>query len=137
MTPKTPQNIPADELIDDLHPSRFLKVSDLLNRWKVRDLIVTISRMTREPTTPNPADIDPETKKPRVVVQPVLYFATRAGGEFPRGYLVSAKVDTESLKSATGARTVGELSGRKIRIVVGEHRRKAVLRIDPQPVKEK
>ena len=133
MTPQ-PQNIPPDELIDDLHPARFLKVTDILDRWKVRDLVVTISRMTREPTTPNPNDIDPETKKPRVVTQPVLYFKTRTGPEFPRGYLVSAKADTESLKAATGARTVGELGGKRIRIVVGEHRRKAVLRIDPQPV---
>jgi hypothetical protein len=126
-----PQPIAPDTLLDDLHPSRFLKVTDLLDRWHVQQLTVTISRMTREETIPNAQDIDPETRKPRVVMQPVLYFQTRTGTEFPRGYLLSAQVDVESLKAATGARTAGELIGKKIIIHVGEHKRKAVLRIAP------
>jgi hypothetical protein len=118
-------------LLDDLHPARFLKVADLLERWKVQSLTVTISRMQYEETTPNPRDIDPATREPRKVTQPVLYFRTKTGEEFPRGYLLSAKVDVESLKTATGAKTAGELIGKKIIINVGEHRSKAVLRISP------
>lgn len=127
----TAQPIAPDTLLDDLHPSRFLKVTDLLDRWHVQQLTVTISRMTREETIPNAQDIDTETRKPRVVMQPVLYFQTKSGSEFPRGYLLSAQVDVESLKAATGARTAGELIGKKIIIHVGEHKRKAVLRIAP------
>lgn len=128
--------IPPTVLLDDLHPSRFLKVADLLERWKVRDIVVTISRMTSETTIPNPKDIDPETRKPREVLQPVLYFRTKSGDEYPRGYLLSARVDVESLKAATSAHTVGDLIGKKIKITVGEHKRNAVLRIDPAPVSE-
>lgn len=132
----TIQPIPTTERLDDLHPSRFLKVTDLLDRWKVQSVIVTIARMTREETIPVLSDIDPETKKPRIVLQPVIYFQTKDGKEFPRGYLLSAGADVQSLKSATGAQTVGESIGKKIKIMIGEHRKKAVLRIDPNPVKE-
>jgi hypothetical protein len=135
-----PNPIPPATLLDDLHPARFLKPADLLDRWHVQNLPVTISRMTKEPTTPSPHDLDPATAdsynpkgKPRVVAQPVLYFATKDGAEFPRGYLLSAGVDIASLKSATGARTVGELAGKRITITVGEHKHQTVLRISPQP----
>ena len=119
-------------LLDDLHPSRFLKVADLTERWKVAQFTVTISRMTEEETTPVPSDIDPATKKPRVVMQPVLYFQTKNGTEFPRGYLLAAQVDVQSLKSATQAQTVGDLIGKRITITIGEHKRKAVLRISSE-----
>jgi len=132
----TPNQIPDSTLLDDLHPARFLKVDDLINRWKIQNITVTISRMTKEETTPNPSDIDQTTRKPRVVMQPVLYFRTKTNGEFPRGYLLSAKVDVESLKTSTAAQTVGQLAGKQIKIIVSEHRHRAVLRIDPQPVKE-
>ena len=89
--------------------------------------------MTHEETIPNPRDVDPDTRKPRVVTQPVLYFQTKSGAEFPRGYLLSAGVDVASLKSATGAHTVGDLTGKRIGITVGEHKHQAVLRISPQP----
>ncbi len=125
--------ISPDTLLDDLHPARFLKVADLLERWHVQSLEVTISRVTSEETVPNLADVDPATHKPRVVVQPVLYIRTKAGQEFPRGYLLSAGVDVQSLKAATGARTAGELIGKRITITVGEHKRRAVLRISPAP----
>jgi hypothetical protein len=125
--------LPGQTLLDDLHPSRFLKVADLLERWKVQSITVTVSRMTLEETTPNVADIDPTTRKPRIVSQPVLYFQTKSGQEFPRGYLLSAGIDVQSLKSATGAQTVKELTGKRITITVGEHKHKAVLRIDPKP----
>jgi hypothetical protein len=128
--------IPPTTLLDDLHPARFLKVADLLERWKVQAVTVEISRMTQEETVPNPRDIDPHTRKPAVKIQPVLYFKTKSGAEFSRGYLLSAAVDVESLKASTGARTVGGLGGRKIKIKVGEHKGKAVLRIDPAKVQE-
>ena len=123
-------------LLDDLHPARFLKVSDLLERWKVQQITVTISRLTNEETIPNPKDIDADTHKPRVIIQPVLYFNTKMGAEFPRGYLLSAKEDINALKTATGAHTVAELKDKKITLHVGEWKHKAVLRIDAQPVKE-
>lgn len=132
----TTQTIPTTERLDDLHPARFLKVADLLERWKVQSVTVTISRMTREETIPNPKEIDDVTKKPRVVIQPVLYFKTKDGKEFPRGYLLSAGVDVQSLKSATNAETVGDVVGKQIKIIVGEHRKKAVLRIDPNPIQK-
>ena len=123
--------IPQNTLLDDLHPARFLKVTDLTDRWKVAQVTVTISRMTTEETIPNPSDVDPATRKPRVVMQPVLYFQTKNGAEFGRGYLLSAAIDVQSLKTATQAQTVGELIGKRITIVLGEHKRKAVLRISP------
>lgn len=128
--------IASTTMLDDLHPARFLKPADLLERWKVQTVTVTVSRLTNEDTIPNPSDVDPSTRKPRVVVQPVLYFETKAGGEFPRGYLLSAGVDVQSLKLATGAKTAGELVGKRISITVGEHKHKAVLRIDPKPAAE-
>lgn len=137
------QPIAPGTLLDDLHPSRFLKVTDLRDRWHVTSVTVTISRMTQEETVPNPKDIDEQTRKPRVVMQPVLYFRTRTkhaaiadGPEFPRGYLLSAQVDVQSLKSATRAGTVGELVGKKIVIIIGEHKKQAVLRISPLPPME-
>jgi len=132
--------IPQNTLLDDLHPARFLKVTDLTDRWKVAQVTVTISRMTTEETIPNPSDVDPATRKPRVVMQPVLYFLQKPTKgienisqppEFPRGYLLSAAIDVQSLKTATQAQTVGELIGKRITIVLGEHKRKAVLRISP------
>lgn len=129
----TAKPIAPDTLLDDLHPARFLKVADLLERWKVSSLTVSISRVMSEETTPKPGDIDPATRKARVVLQPVIYFKTKTGGEFPRGYLLGAKVDVEALKSSTGAKSVGELAGKVIEITVGEHKGKAVLRISPTP----
>ena len=130
------QPIQPNTLLDDLHPSRFLKVADLLERWKVQRLAVTISRLSQEETIPNPQDVDPDTRKPRVVMQPILYFKTKTGTEFPRGYLLSAKADIESLKTATGAKTAGELIGKRVIIFVSEHRKKAVLRIAPTQPEE-
>jgi len=132
----TAQTYDPNTRLDDLHPSRFLKVSDLLERWKVQSVAVTIAHIDKEPTTPNPKDIDEQTKKPRVVWQPVLYFQTKTGAPFPRGYLVSAQVDVQSLKSATKAETIAEVVGKKIVILVGEHRGKAVLRISAMPPME-
>jgi len=127
-------NISPETLLDDLHPTRFLKVADFLERWRVQNLVVTVSRMAHEETVPNPRNIDPETKKPTVKIQPVLYFLTKTKVEYPRGYLLSAMIDVKSLKSSTGATTVGELIGKQIRIYVGQFKKKAVLRIDPEPV---
>ena len=129
----TTQTYDPNTRLDDLHPSRFLKVTDLTERWKVAQVAVTIARITSEETIPNPKDIDPETKKPRVQSQPVLYFQTKTGAPFPRGYLLSAQVDVQSLKSATGGATIAEVIGKKIIILVGEHRGKAVLRISAMP----
>ena len=47
-------DIPANVLLDDLHPSRFLKVTDLTERWNLAQITVTISRLTYEETVPVP-----------------------------------------------------------------------------------
>jgi hypothetical protein len=143
-TPHAPKNNDAPQsrpmsgktLLDDFHPSRFLKVADLLTRWKTNEITCTISRVTEEETTPSLKDIDPATKAPRKVWQPAFYFLTKSGKEWPSAYLLSAKVDIESLKAATGAQTAEELPGKRIKIKVSEHRQQAVLRIDPTPPTE-
>ncbi len=134
-TNDAPQSRPMSgkTLLDDFHPSRFLKVADLLTRWKTNEIICTISRVTEEETTPSLKDIDPATRAPRKVWQPAFYFLTKSGKEWPSAYLLSAKVDIESLKLATGAQTAEELTGKRVRIKVSEHRSQAVLRIDPTP----
>jgi hypothetical protein len=135
-----PKPIDPNTPLDDLHPARFLKVSDLLDRWHVQSIIVEIAILQWESTIPNPKDLDPATAdqknpkgKPREVTQPVLYFKTKNGDIFQRGYLISSKADTEALKAATKAAKVGEMIGKRIKITVGEHRHAAVLRIDPNP----
>ena len=95
-----------------------------------------ISRLVNEDTIPNPREMDPDTHKPQIVVQPVLYFSTKSGPEFARGYLLSAGADVQALKSATGAHTVADLTGKKITIKLDTWKGKAVLRIDPRPVAE-
>jgi len=123
-------NIAPETLLDDLHPSRFLKVADLLDRWHVQQVIVTISRMTSErqsqPVRHRPGDQEAPRSDAACSVLP-----DQDQSRIPRGYLLSAGVDVESLKAATNARTAGELIGKKIIIKVGEHKRKAVLRISP------
>ncbi len=127
------QPIPNNTYIGDLIPSRFLKVEDLTERWHVEQIPVTICRVAKVETIPNAKEIDPETKKPIVVMQTVLYFKNRAGNEFHRGYLLTAKEDLESLKAATGAQTSGDLLNKRILIFIGEFRKKPVLRISPVP----
>jgi hypothetical protein len=124
--------VSPDTLIDDLNPSRFLKPSDLTERWHVQSLAVTILRIAEEDTWPSMNDIDPNTRKPKVRRAFVLYFKNRDGGEFPRGMLISAGENVTALKAATGAKTVGEMIGKRITIIVGEFRHKPVLRISPE-----
>jgi len=116
-----------DTLLLDLQPTRFLKVQDLEIRWKVTEIDVQIAKVTKETVKPKPNQTES---------QPVLYFKTKNGTVYPQGFLLAARVNVEALASATGARTIGEAIGKKIKIVIGQHKGKAVLRIDPQPVKE-
>ena len=127
------QPIDPNTQIDDLHPARFLKPADLIDRWKVQSITVTIAAFQWESTVPNPRDIDPATRKPREVTQPVLYFRTKSGDTFPRGYLLSSKYDVLTLKSATNAATIGETIGKRITINLAQFKDKTVLRIDPTP----
>jgi hypothetical protein len=129
-------NIPDDTLLIDLKPSRFLTVEDFTERWKVESVIVTTSRMAREETTPVKTDIDPATRKPRVVLCSVLYFLDKTGKEYPRGMLLGAKVNIQALKKSTGGTTKGEAMGKRITIqveteMVKGHNTK-VLRISPK-----
>jgi hypothetical protein len=121
--PKT-RPISKDRKITSLFPTRFLKPAQLI-AWQVTSLIVTIARIVEEEVSP----------KPHITEwKPVLYFMGKNGSEHPQGYLLSAKVDAESLTSATNAETIEELPGKQIRIMLSEYRGKAVLRIDPQPI---
>lgn len=131
--------MPENTLLDDFKPSRFLKVGDLLERWKTNQIVVQISRVTKESTIPNPKDLDPATAdaknpkgKPRVEIQPAFYFLQRDGSEWQSAYLLSAQIDIESIKIATRARKAGELIGKRVTIKVSQYRGNAVLRIDPQ-----
>jgi len=116
-----PQTLPDNMLLDDLKPARFLKPYDLTDRWKVAQLVITIAKITLEETEPKPGEKE---------LQPVLYFKTKSGETFPRGLLLGAKVNVQNLKAATGAKTLGETTGKKIRIILDTHRGKSVLRID-------
>ena len=129
MDDNAPRTRPIDpkRALDDLFPARFMKPT-LLLRWNLTQLTATIVRIQEEEVKPKPTD-PPEWK-------PVLYFQKKNGknGEiFPQGYLLSAKIDKDSLKTATGAQTLGELTGKRIVIKLDQYRGRSVLRIDPQP----
>ncbi len=122
--PKTRPLDPGKSL-DDLFPNRFLKAENLI-AWGVTSLTVTIAEVREEEVKPQPTQ--PAEWKT------VLYFKTRKGVVHPQGYLLSAKVDKDSIKSATGASTIGELLGKQIVIQLDEYKKESVLRISPQPV---
>jgi len=134
MTDYKSKPVPPDTLISDLNPSRFLRPEDLIERWKLDSVAITISRVSWEETTPSTKDIDPQTRQPKVVMSPVMHFKTKSGNEFPRGMLISAKENLNALKESTGVKTVGELVGKRVTIFVSEHKKRPVLRIDPKPV---
>ena len=124
---------PADTELIDLMPSRFIRVTDFTERWNVTEISVSIRGFMVEETIPLPADIDHETRKPRIVNQPVIYFKDKNGKDYPRGYLVSSKADMQALR--TFGHTVGDLFGKVITIKLDTHRNKAVMRIQPNTEK--
>ncbi len=115
----------ADKSLDDVFPNRFIKAEDLI-KVGATSISVTIDHVNEEEVTPKPG-APAEWKL-------VIYFRTRKGILWPQGYLLSAKVDRDSLKTATGATTVGGLTGKAITIHIDEYKRESVLRISPQPV---
>ena len=112
---------PPDKKLDAYFPARFLKPEDL-HEWKVRQLNLNLTRAVEEQVQ---AQGKPEQYKL------VLYFKTKAGTEFPRGYLVSAKADVDALKTY-GVETVGDLAGKTITIYIADWRGQPVLRIKPK-----
>jgi hypothetical protein len=133
MTSYNTRPVPNDTLFMDLKTPRFLDVEDLTERWKIQSLDVEISRLAYEDTGPSMQDIDPATKKPRVKEATVLYFKSKTGKEYPRGMMIDAKENRDALRAATKAKTAGDLIGKRITIMVGEWRKKKVLRISPTP----
>lgn len=121
----TTNNLPADTLLLDLQPTRFIKVQDLTERWNTKEIIVTIHSVQRETVEPKPGHKE---------MQPVLYFRTKGGSVYPQGFLLAARVNVTNLAEATGARTIGEAIGKKIKIYVDTHRNQDVLRISAEPV---
>jgi hypothetical protein len=109
--------------LDDLFPSRFLKPEQLLS-WRMTEITVTVAKIQEEEVEPKPGKKE---------WKPVIYFKTKSGQIHPQGYLLSAKVDKESLKTATGAATIGEVIGKQITIKIADYRGRAVLRIDSKP----
>ena len=93
------------KLLDDYFPSRFLKAHDFF-RWRVTEYLVTISRAVEEEVTPRPGEKEWKL---------VLYFSTKDGEEYPRGYLVSAKADVDVLRGM-GVVAVRDLVG--VRVLV-------------------
>lgn len=126
MTNEEPKTRPIknDRQINSLFPTRFLKPAQLL-AWKVTEIIVTISRIVEEEVQP---------KLNQIEWKAVLYFMSKNGSEHPQGYLLSAKVDAESLTTSTGAQSVGDIPGKQIKIKLDTFRHKSVLRIDPEPI---
>lgn len=126
MTNQAPKTRPIsnDRTLGSLFPTRFLKPAQLI-AWKVTEIIVTISRIVEEQVQPKPNQVEWKT---------VLYFMAKNGHEHPQGYLLSAKIDSESLARSTRVELVGELPGKQIRIKLDEYRGKSVLRIDPEPI---
>jgi hypothetical protein len=100
--------IPDNTLIGDLAMPRFLKAYDLLDRWKVQQVTVTISQANFEEI------YDKEARKNKMV--PVIYFKTKTGEEFPRGMCLDAPKNVANLRKATGAKTKGEMVGKQITI---------------------
>jgi hypothetical protein len=109
--------------LDDLFPSRFLKPEQLL-AWRMTEITVTVAKIQEEEVEPKPGQKE---------WKPVIYFQTKVGKVHPQGYLLSAKVDKDSLKTATGAATIGEVIGKQITIKIADYRGRAVLRIDSKP----
>ena len=114
----------ANKLLDEYFPSRFLK-SDQFDIWGLKELIATIARAQEEEV------YSPLSKSRSKKL--VLYLRPKSGNVFPNGYLVSAKSDLDALISSTGALTLGDLPGKRIRVVTSKFRGTPVLRIDPSP----
>ena len=123
---QAPKSRPIDQArtISSLFPTRFLKAAQLLT-WMVTEIVVTIARIQEEEVSPKPNQTS---------WKPVLYFKTKDNGEYGKGYLISAKVDAESLVSSTGEQLIADVTGKQIKIKLAEFRGKSVLRIDPDPV---
>jgi hypothetical protein len=121
--------IPDNTLIGDLAMPRFLKAYDLTDRWKVQQVTVTISRANFEEI------YDKEARKKKMV--PVLYFKAKTGEEFPRGMCLDAPTNVDALRKATGAKTAGQMVGKRItitaEIVKAFGKNWDVLRILPEP----
>ena len=108
------------KLLDDYFPSRFLKAHDFF-RWRVTEYLVTISRAVEEEVTPRPGEKEWKL---------VLYFSTKDGEVYPRGYLVSAKADVDVLRGM-GVVAVRDLVGVRVLVCLDEWRGKSVLRLRP------
>ena len=117
------RKIDASKPLDGLFPSRFLKPTHLIE-WGVTEITVNVSHLQEEEVQPRPNATE---------WKPVLYFLNKGGSVHPQGYLLSAKADKDALKTSTGAVTVGELEGKRIKIGLSEWKKKTVLRIHPQP----
>lgn len=126
MSNQTPKSRPIqdDRQISSLFPTRFLKPAQLI-AWKVTELIVTIARIVEEEVQPKPGQTEWKA---------VIYFMAKDGTEHPQGYLLSAKIDAESLTNSTGCQSIGEIPGKQIKIKLDVYRGKGVLRIDPKPI---
>jgi hypothetical protein len=123
-TPTKTRPIDPTKSIANLFPARFLR-PDHLVAWGVTQIVVTIDHLQEEEVTPHPGQ--PAEWKP------VLYFRTKTGTVHPQGFLLSAKIDAESLGSATASTTIGDLAGKQIVIQLSSWKNKTVLRISPQP----
>ena len=122
--PKTRQ-IDTGKTLDTLFPARFLKAEQLI-AWNVTAITATIDHIQEEEVTPKPGQ--PAEWKP------VIYLRSpRTGKVIETGYLLSAKVDLDSIKSSTSARTIADLIGKTITIKLATWKNDTVLRIDPTP----
>lgn len=122
-------------LMIDLAPNRFLKPVDLRQRWNTTNITVSITRFTKEETTPVANDIDPQTRKPRVKMMNVMYFKLDGDPvEWVQGMILGARANVDALIHATGARLLGEAKGKRVRIEIGTHKQNECLRISRDPI---
>jgi len=119
--------LPPETLLVDLQPTRFIKVENL-RAWDVDSITVQIAEVRKETVEPKPGHKEEH---------PVLYFYTKTGTLYPQGFLLAANVNIMAIVSSTGAKTIGEAIGKKIKIEIGQHKNKDVLRINPEPIEEK
>lgn len=133
-TATTSIELPDSTLLIDLAPSRFLKVQDLKIRWQVTSLIVTIRKINKWSVMPSSQDIDPQTRQPREEWVNVMHVTLPNGEEWQPPMILKANANVDALIKATGGRTLKDVLGKRVKIIVGTYKGKEVLRIDPQPV---
>ena len=125
MTRKTLSTGLPDFCASDQGSCSFLSPQDLIEKWHVKSMILTVARIRMQ-------EIESGSGQKGLVS--VLYFFTQDGRLFPKGFLLSEKGELEALKESTGASTLGDLIGRQVRLQVRSRKGHSIIRISSRPV---